>query len=77
MVELEAREVAAWEQILAGWLELQVWQQCENLQYCRVRWCTGLSPMGCIIEGLDNSSSPLSPRSWLLVDGTWLLASTG
>ena len=29
--------------------------------------------MGCIIEGSDNSSSPLSPKSWLLIDGNWLL----
>ena len=49
-----------------------------------VWWCTGICPMGCIMEGSDNSSSPLSPRSWLLVDGNWslvdgiwLLASTG
>ena len=33
-----------------------------------VWWC-----MDCIIEGPDNSSSPLPSRSWLLVDGNWLL----
>ena len=38
----------------------------------KVWWCEGLGPIGCIIEGSDNSSSPLSPRSWLLVDDNWL-----